>query len=183
MTGEWLKKAHKKAGWLVAIGILEIVLGVVVLGSPLAGGLAVAIILGISLMIGGVARLFAAFATDSFGSGALAFLWGLIVATAGFYIFTRPGIALGGLTLVLSIMFFVSGLTQCVVAFHVKPTSGWGWMLTGGIVTVLLAIMVWRQFPMSGVWLVGTLVAVHLIMNGVTTMMIGGAARKVTDAA
>ena len=176
----WLKKAHKNAGWLVALGILQIVLGFVVLAAPLAGGLAVTIVLGLSLVIGGVARLFAAFAADSFGSGALAFVWGLLVAASGFYIFTNPGLGLASLTLVLSMMFFVSGLTECVVAFHVKPQSGWGWMLAGGIVSVLLAVMVWRQFPLSGIWLVGTLVGVNLLMTGFSGLMLGGAARKAT---
>ena len=94
--------------------------------------------------------------------------------------FTNPGLGLAGLTLMLSMMFFVSGLTESVVAFQVKPDDGWGWMLTGGIVSVILAIMVWRQFPVSGVWLIGTVVAVHLLMSGFTTLMIGTGARKVT---
>ena len=144
---EWMKKAHKKAGWLVALGILQIVLGVVVLGTPLAGGLTVTVMIGLVMLVGGVARLVASFAADSFGSGALAFLWGLLLATGGFYMFTNPGLGLAALTLMLSMMFFVSGLAECVVAFHVKPHDGWGWMLTGGIVSVILALMVWRQFP------------------------------------
>jgi uncharacterized membrane protein HdeD (DUF308 family) len=77
-------------------------------------------------------------------------------------------------------MFFVIGLTACVVAFQVKPASGWGWMLAGGVLTVIFAILVWRQFPVSGMWLVGTLVAIHLLMSGVTTLTIGSAARKAT---
>ncbi len=178
--GEWMKKAHKKAGWLVALGVLQIVLGVLVLVTPLAGGLAVTMMIGFAMVLGGVARLIASFAADSFGSGALAFLWGLLLATGGFYMFTNPGLGLAGLTLMLSMMFFVSGLTESVVAFQVKPDDGWGWMLTGGIVSVILAIMVWRQFPVSGVWLIGTVVAVHLLMSGFTTLMIGTGARKVT---
>jgi len=58
-------------------------------------------------------------------------LWGLIVAATGFYIFTNPGVGLVTLTLVLSMIFFVSGLTECVAAFDVRPEGGWGWMPTG----------------------------------------------------
>jgi len=176
----WMKQAHKNAGWLVALGIAQIVLGVVILGAPLAGGLTVTLVIGVAMIVGGVARLFAAFAADSFGIGALAFVWGLIVAATGFYIFTNPGVGLVTLTLVLSMMFFVSGLTECVAAFHVRPEGGWGWMLTGGLVSVLLAFMIWRQFPFSGIWLVGTLLGVNLLMSGFTTVMVGSAARKLT---
>lgn len=186
MSGrEWTKQAHKNAGWLVALGILQVFLGVVILGAPLAGGLTVALVIGVAMILGGIARLFTAFAADSFGGGALAFLWGLLTAAAGFYIFTNPGVGLVTLTLVLSMMFFVNGLAECVVAFKVKPASGWGWgwMLTGGIVSVVLAMMVWRQFPFSGFWLVGTLLGVNLLMNGFTSLMVGGGARKMTAAA
>lgn len=176
----WLKEAHTNAGWLVAVGVIEIIVGVLVIFSPLAGGLTVTMLLGAGLVVGGIARLFAAFGADSFGAGALAFLWGLLVAVAGFYILTNPTLGLASLTMVLAVMFFAGGLTQIVVAFKMKPVSGWGWMLTGGIVTVLLAFMIWRQFPFSGLWLVGTLVGVHLVFAGTSTLAAGSAARKLT---
>jgi len=178
----FMTETHKNAGWLVALGVIEIILGVVVIFSPLAGGLAATMVLGAGLLIGGIARLIAAFGAGSFGAGALAFLWGLMVAVSGFYIMMNPGLGLASLTLVLAIMFFASGLTQVVTAFKMKPVSGWGWMLFGGIVTVLLAFMVWREFPFSGVWLVGTLVGIHLMMAGMSTVTVGSAARKLTAA-
>ena len=176
----WMTATHKNAGWLVALGVVEIIVGILVIFTPLAGGLAVTMFLGAALMIGGIVRLFAAFGADSFGTGALAFLWGLLVAVSGFYILMNPGLGLVTLTLVLAIMFFATGLMQIVVAFKMKPVSGWGWMLFSGIVSVLLAVMVWREFPFSGLWLVGTLVGVHMFFAGITTVSVGSAARKLT---
>lgn len=178
----WVEKAHKYAGWIVVLGIVEIVLGVIVLSAPFAGGVAVTMVIGAGMIFGGIARLLAAFFADSFGSGALAFLWGLLVASSGFYMFTNPGVGLATLTLVLSMLFFVSGLSECVVAFQVKPASGWGWMLAGGVVSVLLALMIWREFPLSGIWLVGTMVGINLLVNGFSTAAVGSAARRVTSA-
>lgn len=179
-TPSWITETHKNAGWLVALGVIEIIVGVLAIFSPLAGGLAVTMFLGAALMVGGLARLFAAFGADSFGSGALASLWGLLVAVSGFYIFANPGLGLATLTLVVAMMFFASGLTQIFVSLKMRPASGWGWTLTGGIVTVLLAFMVWRQFPFSGLWLVGTMVGIHLIFAGMSTVTVGSAARKLT---
>jgi uncharacterized membrane protein HdeD (DUF308 family) len=182
MTAEspWLMEARKHAGRLVALGVLELVVGCLVLVAPLAGGLAVTVIVGLGLMVAGVFRIVAAFHSDSFGSGALAFLWGLLLAVAGFHIYTNPGLGLLTLTLVLAVVFFAAGLTQIIVAFKMKPHQGWGWMLLGGVVTVLLAIMVWRQFPWSGAYLVGTVVGINLLFNGIGTFMIGRTARKLT---
>jgi uncharacterized membrane protein HdeD (DUF308 family) len=179
-ANRWLEQAHKNAGWLVALGIAEMVLGVFVLFVPLAGGRAVMILIGLAIMIGGIIRLIVSFAGDSFGSGALSFLWGLVIAVAGFFILTHPDVGLATLTLVLSIMFFLSGLLACIVAFEMKGGHGWGWMLAGGILLIILAIMIWRQFPLSGAWLVGILVGIGLLSNGLTTLMVGILARKVT---
>lgn len=182
MTGEWQKVAHKNAGWLVGIGILEIVLGVLVMGMPLAGGIGMVSFIGVLMIVAGIARLVGAFSAGSFGAGALSFVWGILVATAGFFMLSNPGVGLATLTLMLSMMFFVSGISECVAAFQARPVRGWGWMLFGGAASVLLAIMVWRQFPFSGIWLVGTLVGVKLLLNGITLVTFGGAARKMTAA-
>jgi len=179
----WMAEARKNAGWMMVLGVIEIVIGVFVIFSPLAGGLAVVTLLGFGLMVGGFARLLAAFGAGSFGAGALAFLWGLLMAVSGFYLLMTPGLGLATLTLVLAAMFFANGLIQVVMAFKMKPASGWGWMLTGGIVTVLLAFMIWRQFPFSGLWLVGTLVGIHLMAAGMTTVTVASGARRLTKAA
>lgn len=176
----WTTRTRENAGWLMVLGGLQAVLGLVVLSAPLAGGLAVTMLIGACLVIGGIARLVTAFAADSFGAGALAFVWGLLVATAGFYLFTNPGLGLVTLTIVISMMFFVTGITECVVAFHMRPSSGWGWMLAGGVMAVVLALLVWRQLPFSGIWLVGTLVGIQLLWTGLSTVMLGSAVRKTT---
>lgn len=176
----WMAEARKNAGWVVALGVIEILAGILVIFSPLTGGLTVTMLLGAGLMVGGVVRLFAAFGAGSFGAGALAFLSGLFAAVLGFYLLANPGFGLATLTLVVAMLFFASGLTQILVALKMRPASGWGWMLTGGILTVLFAFMVWRQFPISGFWLIGTLVGIHLIFAGMTAVSVGGAARKLT---
>ncbi len=177
----WLEQAHRNAGWLEALGITEMVLGVFSLFLPLASGIAVIALIGMALMIGGILRLFVSFASDSFGSGTLSFLWGLVIASVGFFIFTHPGAGLATLTLMLSIMFFVSGLVACIVSFEMKREHGWGWMLAGGIIQIILALMVWRQFPLTGVWLVGVLVGIGLLSNGLTSLMVGILARRLTE--
>ena len=119
---------------------------------------------------------------DSFGAGALTFLWGLIVAATGFYFVIRPGVGLATLTLVVAMVLFMDGVTRVILSFKMKPVKGWGWMLTGGIVSVLLACMVGWEFPASSLWVVGTLVGFSFLFNGFTTITLAGTARKVAGA-
>jgi uncharacterized membrane protein HdeD (DUF308 family) len=178
----WLEKAKKHAGWLVVLGIVEIVAGVLAVAGPFAAGLAVTVVIGIAFLLGGGARLVGAFMADSFGAGTLTFLWGLMVAATGFYLVIRPGIGLTTLTLVVAVLLFVDGITRVIVSFQMKPVKGWGWMLTGGIVTVLFAGMIGWEFPESALWIVGTLAGFSLMFSGFTTISVAGAARQVAGA-
>ena len=176
---EWLATAKKNAGWLIVLGVVEIVAGVLAISGPFMAGLAVTVMVGIALLMGGGARLVGAFMADSFGAGALAFLWGLFVATTGFYFVIRPGVGLVNLTLVVAMIFFVDGLTRVTLAFKIKPLKGWGFMLAGGIFSVLFACMVGWEFPASSLWVVGTLVGFSMLSNGFTTITLAGAARRI----
>jgi len=179
----WLDQAKKNAGWLMFLGIVEIVAGVLAILGPLVAGLAVALMVGWMLIVAGVARIVGAFKADSFGGGALVFLWGLIIAVTGFYFVTQPGLGLGSLTLVVTMILFAEGILRIVLAFQMRPAPRWGWMLAGGVLSVLFALMLWGQFPASGLWLVGTLVGISLISNGLTVTSLASAARAAASSA
>jgi uncharacterized membrane protein HdeD (DUF308 family) len=59
----------------------------------------------------------------------------------------------------------------------VKPDQGWGWTLFNGIVSVMFAVFIWRQWPLSGGWAVGLLVGIHILFNG-WVMIVGGSAGR-----
>jgi uncharacterized membrane protein HdeD (DUF308 family) len=62
-----------------------------------------------------------------------------------------------------------------ILAFILKPGTGWGWLLFGGIVSILLGIIIWRQFPLSGVFAIGILFGIKLFFNGL--LMVTGVAQ------
>ena len=175
----WLDAAKRNAGWLIVFGIVEIVGGVLAIAGPLMAGLAVTVMVGMAFLLGGGARIVGAFMADSFGAGTLTLLWGLIAAGTGFYFVIRPGIGLVTLTFAVAMSLFLDGIMRVIVAFKIKPVRGWGWMLTGGIVSALFACMIGWELPASGLWVVGTLVGFSLLFNGFTTITLAGTARQV----
>lgn len=176
---EGVKKNAKTARW---VGVLLIITGIVSIFAPLAAGISVSILVGILLAFGGISQLILAFRAGSFGEGLLVFLFGLLGAVVGFYMLAQPDVALASLTLVLAGYFFVTGILEVIGAFGARPTKGWGWLLFGGIMSVILGIIIWRQFPVSGVWAVGVLVGVQLLMNGITLLAIAGTVDDVATA-
>ena len=174
---EMLGTIKTHAGLGIMVGIIAVVAGVLALLSPLVAGLSVTIAVGVLLIVSGVSRLFLAFKMGSFGHGLLVFLIGLLSIFIGGYMVSRPGMALATLTLVLAAYFFVDGIFEIIWAFRLRPIKGWGWALFSGIVALALGIMIWRQFPVSGMWAVGTLAGIHLIFGGSSVASICSSAR------
>jgi uncharacterized membrane protein HdeD (DUF308 family) len=168
---------------LIVLGILTVILGVLAMMAPLLTGVTVALMLGFLLIAAGIMRTIFAFKAQSWGKGILAFVLGLLTLLVGLYMVFRPGAALATLTLVLAAYFFVDGIFEIFEAFDLKPLKGWGWMLFGGIVSIILGIMIWRGWPASSMWLVGILVGIKLIFAGWAMVGIGSAGRSIASAA
>lgn len=178
MTDIVATEIKKDAGWLTFGGVLTVIVGVLALSSPFYAGVAVSMFAGAALLVGGVIRAIAGFKAQSWGGTILALLVGLATTVCGLIVLARPLLGLASLTLVLAFYFVVSGIMQSMFAFELKPNNGWVWTLVGGLVSIALGVMIWRQWPVSGAWAVGTLVGIHLIFDGWSEIALGSAARS-----
>lgn len=180
---EMLGTIKRHAGVGMAVGVLVVVAGILALLSPLVAGISVAIAVGVLIVASGFSRMFLAFKMGSFGHGLLVFLLGLLSIVIGGYMLSRPGMALATLTLVLAVYFVVDGIFQSTWAFRLRPIKGWGLSLFSGVVSLALGIMIWRQFPVSGIWAVGTLAGIHMVFGGSSVASVCATARKAADEA
>jgi len=174
----WVQEAKKNAGWLVALGVLTVIAGGLAIGSPLLSGLSVVVFIGVALAIGGIARTIAAFSAGSFGQGTLAFIGGIFTFGAGLILAARPGIGLATLTLMLGAYLLADGISGTVLAFRVRPESGWGSILFSAVMGVILGFLLLREWPLSGMWAIGTLLGVNLVVSGFSMISVGSAARS-----
>ena len=120
---------------------------------------------------------FLAFKMGSFGKGLLMFVLGAVTVIAGGYLVARPGMGLATLTLFLAAYFLVDGVFEIIWAFRLRPIKGWGWQLFSGIATLVLGVMIWRQFPESSLWAVGLLAGIHMIFAGSSITSVCSATR------
>jgi uncharacterized membrane protein HdeD (DUF308 family) len=177
------KAVKKDSTTLIVLGVLTVILGVLALISPMMAGMTVTVMVGFLMIIGGIARTIFAFKAQSWGKGILAFVLGALTLLVGLVMVFRPVLGLTSLTLVLAAYFFIDGIFEIFEAFDLKPLKGWGWMLFGGIVSVLLGFMIWRQWPVSGAWAIGILLGIKLIFAGAAMTAIGGAGRSLAGKA
>jgi uncharacterized membrane protein HdeD (DUF308 family) len=93
-------------------------------------------------------------------------------------IVSRPLLASLTLTWVLGFMLIVVGVMRIVVGVQHRGTSGWGGGLVGGIITLLLGLLILARWPSSALWVIGFFLAIELIVNGWTQILVALAARR-----
>ena len=130
------------------------------------------------LVFCGVAHLVFGWHIRGIGGMIWEVLLGALYVGIGVYLLTHPVAGLVTLTLALAIYLFAEAVLELVLSFRVRPRRGWGWLLLDGIVTLVLAIIIWRTWPASTEWVIGTLVGVSMIFSGATRLMLSFAARN-----
>jgi len=166
--------------WSILCGVALIVLGMLAIGSPAMAAVAVNAVLAWLIVLAGAVHLSLAFYAHKAGS----VLWKLLVGLAymffGVYLIAHPALGVVSLTLVLASLFLVEGIFDIALFFQMRPIGGSSWILVDGIITLLLGVMIYMQWPSSSNWAIGTLVGVSLILSGVTRLMLSLAVRKAT---
>ena len=174
------KEIKSGSGWMIAYGVILLILGVLAIGSPFIVGISTAILVGSFALVAGILQCVHAFKCSSFGWGLWTFVLGLLTVVAGGLMIAHPLMGLTFLTLMLVVYFLAEGIFEILHAFQVRPVQGWGFMLFNGIVSVLLSYLIWRQWPVSGAWAVGLLVGMKILFTGWATIGIGIGARALT---
>ena len=162
-------------------GVIAIILGILCLLAPVLTGVWALTLMGLFVLAAGIVRMIWAFQAGSFGKGLLMFAIGGLTLLCGIALVANPLFASGVLTVILAVYFIFDGISEIVGGIRLRPEAGWGWMLVGGIVSVLLGIMIWAQFPLSGVWAIGILLGIKLFFVGLIMAMGGSAVRSIAN--
>jgi uncharacterized membrane protein HdeD (DUF308 family) len=63
--------------------------------------------------------------------------------------------------------------------FSLRPISGWGFAVLSGVISLLLGIMIIADYPWSATTILGILLAVELLSNGIFLLIVAFGLRKV----
>jgi len=167
------------SGKSIVWAIVVIILGFLAIALPLATSVGVVAVIAWLVLLAGAFQLIHAFQSQGIGST----IWKIVVAIlyliVGIYFLLNPLLAVAGFTLALAIFFVVEGVIDLVIYFQTRKIGGSGWILFNGVVTLILGILVWRQWPSSSLWVIGTLVGISMIMTGTTRLMLSLTARRI----
>ncbi len=152
------------------VGIVLIVLGLLAMVLPFFFGVAITAIIGWVLLLAGIAHVFHAFSTRSTGSAVWQVVIGIAYLITALYLILHPASGLLTLTLLLAVYFVVEGIFELVIYFRLRQRHRASWTLWNGIITLILGVLIWRQWPFSSAWAVGTLIGISLLFSGIARL-------------
>jgi uncharacterized membrane protein HdeD (DUF308 family) len=168
----------KAINWSIALSILLIIAGLIAIFVPEISGLAVTLIFGWLMILSAVTHFIFAFKTHTTGGLIWELIIGAIYLFTGVYLIMHPVDALFVLTLILACYLFFEAIVEFIQYFQLRPRHGAGWILVDGVITLILAIMIWRSWPASSVWVIGTLVGISMLFSGFSRLMLSLAAKR-----
>jgi uncharacterized membrane protein HdeD (DUF308 family) len=177
---EATRKTVRRGSLLYLIqGILLMVAGVLALIYPLITNVALVVFLGWMLLLSGIVQ-----GVTLIGGGKTPDFWLQLISAAlsvivGFLFMRDPGVAVGALVMLMSVFFMIEGISKTVFSLTVRPFPNWGWVLASGILGILIAVWLLAN-PAMSLLLLGILIGVQLIAEGIAIATMAWMARKET---
>ncbi len=179
---EGLAKMGRIGAKVRNLGIVLVFLGALSIWAPQVSGKTLAVIIGVLLILGGVGRTMFSWIAPSWGSALLRAAVGVLTVVAGVYMLMQPEVGSKALAIVLMFYLFADGITSLIMALRMPPVVSGGWMLLGSLASIALGVLMWMQWPASGELAVGVLIGIKLMLDGISLIGLGVAA-KATSAA
>src|SRR5215469_477714 len=158
--------------------VIMIVVGLLALSLPVASSIGVARLLGWLMVFDAGFQLIHSFRSEGVGHVVWKVLVALIYLVAGIYFLVHPFLAVAVVTLALAIFFLIEGLVSVFSYFATRKAGASFWILANGIISIILAAMIWRHWPNGSLWVLGVLVGVGLLMTWISRLMIALAIRR-----
>jgi len=166
-TDTWqssMAEDHPRRGWMLALGIALVVLGLIAASAVFVTTIVTVLFLGCLLLVGGGFEIANAFhhRQESFW---MHLLTGILDLVVGGMLFAFPGAGAVALTMLLAMFFLVGGAFRFTAALTLRlPTRGWS--MLSGLVDVVLGFILLASWPVSAIWFIGFCVGIGLIFRG-----------------
>jgi uncharacterized membrane protein HdeD (DUF308 family) len=165
-------------GWFVALGIVQLVLGIIAWFDVIAFTIAGVIFIGALLLVAGIFQIVHSFMDREWGGFALHLLIGILYVVGGFLLMDEPVQGSVVITILVAAALIIGGVLRVAMAVQHRHMPGWWLLLLGGLVSIVVGVMLYLMLPWSGLWVVGTLIAIELIFHGVSWIQFGLGLRR-----
>jgi uncharacterized membrane protein HdeD (DUF308 family) len=177
-----LGEIREHSGLFWTTGIVAILGGLLALAMPFAASLAANFMVAGLLVATGIIQVFSAFEARRAKRFLPPFAMGIVSVIAGLVLFFAPMAGVIALTAVVTGFLLVNGTLKTAFAFRMREARGWGWMLTNGILSLLLGVLLFAGLPGNAFWVIGLFLGIDLLFYGATMISLILTARRDGDA-
>jgi uncharacterized membrane protein HdeD (DUF308 family) len=147
-------------------GILFILLGILAIALPGVMTLGIELLVGWLFVIGGIAQTYRILTAHQLPGFWISLASAILSITIGVLLLAYPLTGVITLTILLIAYFFIDGIIRILLAFQLKPTQSWGWLVIGGIISIVLAGLLWAGWPGTLAWGIGLIVGINMLFFG-----------------
>jgi uncharacterized membrane protein HdeD (DUF308 family) len=168
---------ERRWGWMLLLGVVQIIGGILALTIPTAATLAAALVAGAVLLATGVFQVVHAFSIRPWRGAAWPMVGGLLYIVAGGLVLAYPVSGALTLTILVAALLIVDGVVRIILANRARPLTGSGWLMAAGIASVIVGILLMVGWPLTGLWALGILLGINLLFTGTTNIALAIAFR------
>jgi uncharacterized membrane protein HdeD (DUF308 family) len=172
MTG--IEEVEKSWGWLLGIGMLLMLLGIVCVGTARAATTVSIMVFGWILVFSALAWFVGTFQARSWGGVFLYLLNAIIRGATGYFLLRHPDAGAEAVTILLASLFVVGGIFRIVAAGLIQFPR-WGWTAVSGAVAVILGFVLLGDWRTTSTFFIGLAIGIDLILDGVALVGFAGA--------
>lgn len=151
-------------GWVMAYGVLLLVIGVFALLEPLATGLATGMFIAALLICGGTLALIAGFTTRGWHSRWLDIVTGVLALALGVLMLWHPFLGAFSLVWFIGLWLFGSGILELMAGLRAAPHRAM--LILLGVVDVVLGFSLFLAGPLTALIVLAILVGVSFLFRG-----------------
>ncbi|MCO5084051.1 MAG: DUF308 domain-containing protein [Rhizobiaceae bacterium] len=178
-TGAHVERLRTSWVWLAVLGAISLIGGILALFNPFAATLAAVLLAGWTFLLFGVVQLIQAFRITGWSGFLWSLLLGLLTVAVGISLLFNPVAGALSLTMLVAVLFLVLGVVKIMYGFSLRPISGWGFAVLSGVISLLLGFMIIADYPWSATTILGILLAVELLSNGIFLLIVALGLRKI----
>ncbi|WP_322990278.1 DUF308 domain-containing protein [Hoeflea sp.] len=166
--------------WMALLAVICIVGGFMALLNPFGATIFAVTLAGWVFLLQGALQVVSAFRTRDWPG----FIWslglGVLSLIVGVVLVVNPLAGSISLTLLVAILFLVTGVAKLMFALSLRPFGGWGWGVLSGLISLMLGVLILSDFPESAAAILGLLLGIELVSNGVLFLFVALGLRKLS---
>ncbi|WP_175581636.1 HdeD family acid-resistance protein [Pseudooceanicola sp. HF7] len=159
--------------WWVILGVIGIIGGIVALLNPFAATVTAQQMVAWIFLLLGVLKLITIFRAEGWRERLWAVVLTVLYLWLGGSLLYNPLEGIITLTFVAAIMFTASGISKIIYALTARNQQFRFMMLISGVISIVLAVMIFTNFPASAAVTLGILLSVELISTGASLVALG----------